>query len=148
MNKWLLASKEGNKKNAKGLYNEMMRVASKDQRDPNYLCISYCRYAGDFIIGVAGSVASAKDILNRVNLFLKQVLDLKIDNEKSKIRSFTRGIEFLGTLIGNDYIKEKSFKLRKSGKMQGIKEKRTSTMSFRVNINKLIIELVEKKYFV
>lgn len=143
LDKRRFASKEGNKKESRALYNEIKRLASNDQRDPDYQRISYCRYAGEFIIGVAGSVASAKDILNRVNFFLKQVLDLKIDNEKNKIRSFTKGIAFLGTLIDNGYIKGKAYNLRKSCKIQG-----TSTMSFRVNINKLIIELVEKNYFV
>lgn len=71
-------------------------IASKDPFDPGFKRLRYVRYADDFLIGVVGSKAEAREIMGAVEDFLNNALRLQISPEKSGIRKASKGVQFLG----------------------------------------------------
>lgn len=80
----------------KELTQRMRSLPSKDPMDPNYRRLNYVRYADDFLIGVIGSKSDAEAVLQRVRVFLKEVLYLDVSEEKTGIVKATDGARFLG----------------------------------------------------
>jgi RNA-directed DNA polymerase len=72
------------------------RLPSVDTEDLEYRRLYYCRYADDFLIGIIGNKADAKDIMQQVEGFITQELNLNIAIEKSGIRHAKDGVMFLG----------------------------------------------------
>ena len=60
----------------------------------DYKRLLYCRYADDFICGVAGSDNDAKEIVGMVAKYL-QSLGLELAPDKTGIKNATKGIDFL-----------------------------------------------------
>lgn len=75
---------------------ERATVPASDALDPNYRRLRYCRYADDFLIGVTGSKADARQLMDEVRVFLTDTLKLEMSAEKSGIRKATDGARFLG----------------------------------------------------
>lgn len=75
---------------------ERTTVPASDAFDPNYKRLRYCRYADDFIIGIIGSKAEARQIMAEVRQFLSDRLKLSVSDEKSGIRKASDGARFLG----------------------------------------------------
>jgi RNA-directed DNA polymerase len=75
---------------------EMVKMPSVDWMDPGFKRLRYVRYADDFLIGIIGSKADARDIMAQVEEFLRLVLNLKVSPEKSGIRKASDGARFLG----------------------------------------------------
>lgn len=71
-------------------------IASKDPFDPGFKRLRYVRYADDFLIGVIGSKAEAKEVMGAVESFLASALRLQISPEKSGVRKASKGVLFLG----------------------------------------------------
>lgn len=65
---------------------ERATVPASDALDPNYRRLRYCRYADDFLIGVTGSKADARQLMDEVRVFLTDTLKLEMSAEKSGIR--------------------------------------------------------------
>ena len=72
---------------------------SKDQFDPGYRRLHYCRFADDFIIGLIGSYADAETVREEVKRFIQETLKLTIAEEKSHIRGGKKGATFVGYWI-------------------------------------------------
>jgi group II intron reverse transcriptase/maturase len=67
-----------------------------------YTRIKYVRYADDFIIGVRGSLELAKEIKQLIKNFLKRVLHLELNDEKTRVtNTYGDRAKFLGMLIFN-----------------------------------------------
>jgi len=75
---------------------ECRAIPATDAFDPNYRRLRYCRYADDFLIGVAGSKAEARQIMGKVRVFLADSLKLTVSEEKSGITHGSDGARFLG----------------------------------------------------
>ena len=75
---------------------ERRAIPATDAFDPNYRRLRYCRYADDFLIGVAGSKAEARQIMEEVRAFLAHSLKLTVSDEKSGITHGSDGARFLG----------------------------------------------------
>ena len=75
---------------------ELRRTPATDSFDPNYRRLRYCRYADDFLIGVIGSKAEARQIMDEVRTFLSGSLKLTVSEEKSGIHHASDGARFLG----------------------------------------------------
>jgi group II intron reverse transcriptase/maturase len=71
-------------------------LPSKDPMDPNYRRLMYARYADDFLIGVIGSRSDSLAVLERIKVFLKDVLHLEVSPEKTGVVKATDGASFLG----------------------------------------------------
>lgn len=78
------------------LNRERRALPSTDPMDPNYRRLRYCRYADDFLIGVIGSKAEAREVMAIVQKFLAERLRLDVSAEKSGINHASRGSRFLG----------------------------------------------------
>ncbi len=68
----------------------------RDPLDPNFRRLRYCRYADDFMIGIIGSKAEAREVMAKVRTFLADHLKLEMSVEKSKIVKASDGGRFLG----------------------------------------------------
>ncbi len=75
---------------------ERRTAPATDSFDPNYRRLRYCRYADDFLIGVIGSKAEARQIMEEVRTFLAETLKLEVSDKKSGISHASDGARFLG----------------------------------------------------
>ena len=67
-----------------------------DQMDSEYKRIVYVRYADDFLIGVIGSKADAKQVKADVGMFISKSLHLEMSSEKTLITHGNDFAHFLG----------------------------------------------------
>jgi group II intron reverse transcriptase/maturase len=74
-------------------------IPSMNMLDPNYRRLLFCRYADDFLIGVTGSKADAKEVMDLVKDFLHTNLRLAASSEKSKLSKASDGTLFLGYTV-------------------------------------------------
>lgn len=81
------------------LETERSTLPSKDGLDPNFRRLLFCRYADDFLIGVIGSKADAREVMQAVTTFLRQHLRLDASPEKSKVSKASDGTVFLGYVV-------------------------------------------------
>lgn len=82
------------------LSKEMSKLPSKEPMDENYKRLSYVRYADDWVIGITGSKDFAKDIREKVRVFLLEHLKLNLSSEKTHISHLSSdGANFLGYRI-------------------------------------------------
>jgi group II intron reverse transcriptase/maturase len=73
-----------------------------DYMDPNFTRISYVRYAGDFVIGIAGPRSLATQIMKELQSFLSEILKLELTQDKTLLTHFTHhAVNFLGVSILN-----------------------------------------------
>jgi len=80
----------------KALQAQRRRLPSGDPFDPTYKRLLYCRYADDYLIGIIGSYADAKQVSQHVKRYMEETLHLTIAEEKSHIRPSREGAIFLG----------------------------------------------------
>ncbi|MCX6721051.1 MAG: RNA-directed DNA polymerase [Candidatus Staskawiczbacteria bacterium] len=69
----------------------------------NIKCKYYVRYVDDLVL-LNKSTEKLKYFRNKINLFLKNNLDLELNSSKTKLFSVSRGIEFLGYFIKPGYV--------------------------------------------
>jgi retron-type reverse transcriptase len=63
--------KTGQLEKARNLEIQYQKMPSKDVNDPNYRRLFYLRYADDFLLGFAGSIAEAREIREKLKSFLE-----------------------------------------------------------------------------
>ena len=83
----------------KELQKLQMSIPSVIEDTDKYIRLRYCRYADDFICGVAGSFEIASEIHDRIEGFLEDGLRLELSHEKTGIRRLSRGADFLSFKI-------------------------------------------------
>jgi group II intron reverse transcriptase/maturase len=110
-------------KRIKVIDKERRTLPSVDPMDPNFRRLRYCRYADDFLIGVIGSKAEARQVMTTVQDFLSGHLNLGVSAEKSGIMAASKGARFLGYHVC-------AFTLRSAGSMA--RRKRGDGRSLRV----------------
>ncbi|HEV2598621.1 reverse transcriptase domain-containing protein [Sphingopyxis sp.] len=71
-------------------------VPFSDWFDPDFRRLTYCRYADDFLIGVIGSKADARAVMEAVQTYLNTALRLDTSPQKTGIRKASKGAAFLG----------------------------------------------------
>jgi len=93
--------KKGQLDKAEDLRREMQQYPSQDPKDPDYRRLRYIRYADDFLLGLAGPMMEAKDIKDRISMFLGTELKLTLSAEKTLMtHAHTERARFLGYEIG------------------------------------------------
>jgi group II intron reverse transcriptase/maturase len=70
--------------------------------DEKFRRLRYCRYADDFILGVIGSKDETREIMQQVEKFIADTLNLQVSPEKTGICSGEEGITFLSYRISTD----------------------------------------------
>jgi group II intron reverse transcriptase/maturase len=69
--------------------------------DPTYRRLGYVRYADDFLIGIIGPKSDAIQLRSKIQVFLKEKLNLELNLEKTKIsHHITDKVRFLGYILG------------------------------------------------
>lgn len=80
------------------------KLRSIRDKMPSRVCIGarihYCRYAGDWIVGISGSIELATKLKLEISHFLEQGLELELSEEKTHITHMKKNrAKFLGTFI-------------------------------------------------
>ena len=70
-----------------------------DPMDDSYKRLVYVRYADDFLIGVIGSKADARQVKIDVGMFIREQLHLELSQEKTLITHGTDFAQFLSFQI-------------------------------------------------
>jgi group II intron reverse transcriptase/maturase len=92
-----VARKQGKYDNANALLKQMQTMHSGDPMDENFIRVSYCRYADDFVVGVIGSKTLAVELKDKIACFLKQELGLELNQEKTAVTNLSQEhVKFLG----------------------------------------------------
>ena len=93
--------KTGNRERAEKIRREMQQLPSVNPGDGGYRRLRYLRYADDFLLGLIGPMAEAKEIKDRITTFLGTALKLTLSAEKTLITHANTGrARFLGYEIG------------------------------------------------
>jgi len=95
--------KAGRLEEAEGLESEIKKrraeyqqCSPSDTQDPDFRRMRFIRYADDFVIGIIGSKAEAKELLENLEVFMTKRLKLELAAEKTGIVHASRGSRFLG----------------------------------------------------
>jgi len=92
----------------------MQQHPSVDPNDEEYRRLRYVRYADDFLLGYAGTMAEATAIKEKIAAFLRTQLTLTLSADKTlSTHARTGRARFLGYAIGTMYCQTKFDKLRK-----------------------------------
>ncbi|MBV8337609.1 MAG: hypothetical protein JO358_19665 [Alphaproteobacteria bacterium] len=94
-----MAEAEAEKQEVWELQAKRSTMPAKNWFDPKFRRLLFCRYADDFLIGIIGSKADAKEIMRQVVEFLRDRLRLEASAEKSKVSKASDGTVFLGHRI-------------------------------------------------
>ena len=87
------------------LTKELKSISSIDLMDSNFRRVRYVRYADDFLVGIIGDKAFAKQIKQEIADFLKTKLKLRLSDNKTKITNARHDkAKFLGFRITKDKI--------------------------------------------
>jgi group II intron reverse transcriptase/maturase len=126
---------------------KMWKVASKDLMDPNFIRVKYVRYADHFVVSFIAARSMAVEVRDQLRVFLKDQLGLELNELKTTIMDFNKGINFLGAVITNRKVNEKPIRLALKGKNKGQKIRITPRLSFHAPIKSLLDRLVIRGYF-
>jgi group II intron reverse transcriptase/maturase len=80
----------------KWLTAQMLATPSSDPQDPGFRRMTYCRYADDFLVGIAGSKADAIAVRECLADYLKTELHLELSAEKTLVTNARERVRFLG----------------------------------------------------
>lgn len=98
------AKQNQNGKAIKILTKKLNTLSSIDVMDSNFLRVKYVRYADYFLIGMISDKSYAKQLKLEIANFLKDVLKLRLSDEKTKItNASTNKAQFLGFHITKRY---------------------------------------------
>ncbi len=89
--------KKGKIKEAFQCLKEMRKIPSKDTNDKDFVRIKYIRYADDFVVFTISNKEFARQLRDRISVFLDKELKLELNMEKTVITHMkTRKVSFLG----------------------------------------------------
>lgn len=113
------------------------------KRDESFSRIHYVRYADDFVIGVEGSYNMAKEVLQRVEHFVNEELQLKLHPEKTGITNYSmKAVKFLGFTFQSPHFlgRTKSLETVKSGN-RNITRRKKARISIDMDLQKVLRKL-------
>jgi len=90
------ARKTGNWSTYKALKQKQLKTEATDPLDPGYRRLHYIRYADDFLVGIHGSKADAEEIKGKLEVYLRNELQLELSPEKTLITNTKKRVRFLG----------------------------------------------------
>jgi hypothetical protein len=106
------AKKANNLDLVEQLSKELGQLSYGDPDDPDYRRLNYVRYAGNFVLGFAGTKSEAEEIRTKILEFLK--VRLKLEARMSVIHGITGRVRFLGYSIGSAKADSKKSNKRRS----------------------------------
>jgi group II intron reverse transcriptase/maturase len=91
------AKRRGDRAEARRLALEMRTLPSTDPMDPGYRRLKFIRYADDILLGYTGPKAEAEEIKARLARFLREILGLELNQDKTLItHARSQWARFLG----------------------------------------------------
>jgi group II intron reverse transcriptase/maturase len=91
------ARRQGDRAAARELGKQLRGLPSKDPMDPGYRRLRYLRYADDHLLGFTGPKAEAEQIKTRLAEFLRETLELELNQPKTLIsHARSQPARFLG----------------------------------------------------
>jgi group II intron reverse transcriptase/maturase len=90
------ARKTGNWSSYKALKQKQLKTEATDPLDPGYKRLHYIRYADDFLVGIHGSKKDAEGIKRKLEVFLRNELQLELSPDKTLITNAKKRVRFLG----------------------------------------------------
>lgn len=136
------------------------KICYSDLYDPNFKRIKYARYADDFVVGISGDKKFAKQIMEKVVLFLKTELYLDVSEKKSSLISIVhRQAFFLGFFLKkvpkhlNPVIsqklkgKEKQARVLKRLKHELVMAEQRELKKIKNNLKRAILKSLSKNQF-
>src|SRR5258708_2410221 len=112
----------------KALKQKQLKTEATDPQDPGYKRLYYVRYADDFLVGIHGSKADAEEIRGKLEVFLRNELQLELSPEKTLITNSKERVRFLGY----DIKRWKGSRKFRFHTRQGVKTQRTG--SYHLNL--------------
>jgi len=89
--------RQGHLDKVRELEKQYQQMPAMEVQDPDYRRLRYCRYADDWLLGFAGPIAEAREIKEKVAVFLRDHLRLELSEEKTLItHASTEAAKFLG----------------------------------------------------
>jgi len=122
------ARKTGDWSTYKALKQKQWKTEATDPQDPGYKRLYYVRYADDFLVGIHGSKADAEEIRGKLEVFLRNELQLELSPEKTLITNSKERVRFLGY----DIKRWKGSRKFRFHTRQGVKTQRTG--SYHLNL--------------
>ena len=122
------ARKTGDWSTYKALKQKQLKTEATDPQDPGYKRLYYVRYADDFLVGIHGSKADAEEIRGKLEVFLRNELQLELSPEKTLITNSKERVRFLGY----DIKRWKGSRKFRFHTRQGVKTQRTG--SYHLNL--------------
>jgi len=117
---------------------EMIKLHSTDQMDPNFRRLLYIRYADDFILLLICTKNEAIMMKNRIKSILKDRCGLTLNDEKTIISNTSDGFDFLGShIVRPDSVKTNFVKERGHSKRSHLR------MRLLAPIAKLVEKLIK-----
>lgn len=117
----------------KRLRKRLLKTIPFDYSDSTFKRLNYVRYADDWLIGIIGSRKDALAIKEKIKVFLKERLNLELNEEKTYVTSASKDKAlFLGTLLSCPVYKEE--KLVKREKNGIILKQRKSSANIRMTL--------------
>lgn len=117
------ARETGNWSRYKMLKQKQLKTEATEPLDPGYRRLCYLRYADDFLVGIHGSKADAEKIKSKLEVFLRDELQLELSLEKTVITNAKKRVRFLGY----DIQRWKGIRKRRLHTRQGVKTQRTGS---------------------
>lgn len=118
----------------KMLTNQLLKTPAKTSNDKR---IKYVRYADDFLIGVCGNKKDCEMIKDKLTEFIRNVLKMELSQEKTLITHSNTPARFLSYDV----------RIRRDQKIKRVKNYRTRTMNYKVELNIPLEEKVERYLF-
>jgi|JI61114C2RNA_FD_contig_123_26453_length_2136_multi_5_in_2_out_1_2 arsenate reductase-like glutaredoxin family protein len=108
-----------------------------------FVRIKYVRYGSEFIVGVRGSLELATKIKILIENFLKGVLHLTLNTERTKItNTYSDRVQFLGVLIYN--IDERDLPYKNSRAIENEKRVAKRNQIFKANVTNKILKFTRQ----
>ena len=125
------------------LCKELRKYSVGDPMDPNFVRVSYVRYADDFLVSVIGPYNLAVEIKDKISQFLKEQLSLLMNKSKTLItKASKKAAFFLGTEIKWRVPKLKKIILTESKRKTRI----TARIALLAPMKKIIDKLIVRKF--
>src|SRR5690606_39168803 len=126
----------------RALTEAMLNTPATEPQDPNFRRMTYVRYCDDFLIGIIGSKAEARETKAWLSAYLQQELHLELSEEKTMITHAEKRVRFLGYDIKRGDGKRR-IKVRKK---QGTGIQRTCTYQLTLLMPREKCEAFAKEY--
>nr|YP_009159736.1 hypothetical protein [Pyropia nitida]AKQ53242.1 hypothetical protein [Pyropia nitida] len=107
--------------------------------EETYSRLYYVRYADDFVLGYMGPKKDALKIVQLISFYLKSVLELDVNVEKTNIKHHKDGIIFLGYLILGNYA-------RNIISNTDVQRRSSNALTFKIPLQKLLKRFKERGF--